>query len=206
MCDAVEWLKEKGSVAFGQVLIDACLTALSASGSVVSPLVRQVAAHLAGQMARYGGSAFLDFSVQASAPLLEKLVNRPEARAPSQISVTDNAVSALIRIHVAYPGALAPDTSNFIGRFILPGIPVISDEAEINSVAVFLMQNYNSQAVWAPTVLSALVTVKTTPSAAVHLKSETTEALQPFLREQLAQSPAKDRILSSLTSEQISRL
>ena len=68
------------------------------------------------------------------------------------------------------------------------------------------MQNYNPQAVWASSVLSALVTVKTTPSASVHLKPEIIEALQPFLREQLALSPSKDSILSSLTNEQMSRL
>lgn len=206
LCDAVEWFKESGSVVFGQEMIDACLAALSASDSSVTPLVRQVAAHLAGQMARHGGAVFRDFSLQASAPLLAKLIAKREARAPSQIDVTDNAVSALIRIHCAFPGALAPDTSTFIGQFILPGLPVISDEAEVNPVASFLMQNYNSQAVWAPTVLTALVTVKTTPSASVHLKPEVVQALQPFLREQLAQSQAKDRILSSLTAEQISRL
>lgn len=206
LCDGVEWMKTEGAMAFGQELIDACLTGLSAADSAVSPLVRQVAAHLAGQMARYGSAAFRDFSVQAAAPLLEKLVSRREARAPSQLSVTDNAVSALIRIQTAFPGVLAPDTATFIGQFLLPGLPVISDEAEINHVAAFLMQNYNPQAVWAPTVLSALVTVKTTPSASVHLKPEISEALQPFLRDQLAKSPAKDSILSSLTSEQISRL
>lgn len=206
LCDGVEWMKVDGSMAFGQELIDACLTALSASDSVVSPLVRQVAAHLSGQMARYGGAAFRDFSIQASAPLLDKLISRKESRAPSQVCVTDNAVSALIRIQNAFPGALAPDTSTFIGQFLLPGLPVISDEAEVNSVATFLMQNYNPQAVWAASVLSALVTVKTTPSAAAHLKPEIVEALQPFLREQLAQSPAKDSILSSLTNEQMSRL
>ena len=206
LCDGVEWMKADGSMAFGQELIDACLTGLSASDSIVSPLVRQVAAHLAGQMARYGGAAFRDFSIQASAPLLEKLITRKEARAPSQVSVTDNAVSALIRIQTAFPGALAPDTSTFIGQFLLPGLPVISDEAEVSNVASFLMQNYNPQAVWAASVLSALVAVKTTPSAAAHLKPEIVEALQPFLREQLAQSPVKDNILSSLTNEQMSRL
>lgn len=206
LCDGVEWMKSEGSMAFGQELIDACLTALNAPDSFVSPLVRQVAAHLAGQMARYGGAAFRDFSIQAAAPLLEKLITRKEARAPSQVAVTDNAVSALIRIQTAFPGALAPDTSTFIGQFLLPGLPVISDEAEVNNVATFLMQNYNPQAVWAATVLSALVTVKTTPSAAAHLKPEIAEALQPFLRDQLARSPSKDSILSSLTNEQMSRL
>lgn len=206
LCDAVEWLKGEGSMAFGQELIDSCLTGLSAPESSISPLIRQVAAHLAGQMARYGGAAFLDFSVQAAAPLLAKLISRREARAPSQLSVTDNAISALIRIQTAFPGSLAPDTSTFIGQFLLPGLPVISDDAEINHVASFLMQNYNPQAVWAPAVLSALVAVKTTPSAAVHLKPEVSEALQPFLRDQLAKSQVKDSILASLSSEQISRL
>ena len=206
LCDAIEWLKTDGAMAFGQELIDACLTALSASDVAATPLVRQVAAHLAGQMARYGGAVFRDFSLQASAPLLTKLISRPEGRAPSQLAVTDNAVSALIRIETAYPGALAPDTSTFIGQFILPGLPVITDDAEINYVTAFLMQNYNPAAVWAQTVLSALITVKVTPSAAVHLKPEVVEGLKHCLREHLANSPAKDRILASLTPEQISRL
>lgn len=206
LCDAIEWMKVDGAMTFGQELIDACLTALSAPDVTVSPLVRQVAAHLSGQMALYGGSVFRDFSVQASAPLLAKLISRPESRAPSQLSVTDNAVSAMIRIETAYPGSLAPNTSTFIGQFILPGLPVISDEAEINYVTAFLMQNYNTSAVWAQTVLSALVTVKVTPSAAIHLKPEVAEGLRLCLRDHLANSPAKDRILSSLTPEQISRL
>ena len=199
-------MKGDGAMTFGQELIDACLTALSAPDGVVSPLVRQVAAHLAGQMARHGGAVFRDFSVQASAPLLGKLISRPEGRAPSQLCVTDNAVSALIRVQTAYPGALAPDTSTFIGQFLLPGLPVISDEAEINHVTAFLMQNYNPSAVWAQAVLSALITVKVTPSASVHLKPEVAEALRHCLRDHLSKSPAKDRILSALTPEEISRL
>jgi importin-5 len=209
LCDAVEGLKTEGSFCFGQEFIDSCLTGLSAPDSAVSPLIRQVAAHLAGQLALHGPpEAFKDFSLQAAAPLLDKLVRKRDARAPSQLAVTDNAVSALIKIHSKFPGSLAPDTSAFIGQFILPGIPVITDEAEVSSVAAFLMQNFNSSAVWAPTVLQALVTVKTTPSAACHLKPQIADALQPFLREQLAaQSPQiKDRILSSLSPEQVSRL
>ena len=206
LCDGIEWMKMDGAVAFGQDLIDACLTALSVSDSVVSPLVRQVGAHLSGQMALFGGVVFRDFCIQAAAPLLTKLISRREARAPSQLSLTDNAVSALIRIQTAFPGSLAPDNSTFIGQFILSGLPVISDDAEVSHVAAFLIQNYNPQAVWAPTVLSALVAVKTTPSASAHLKSQVSEALQPFLRDQLAKSPAKDFILGSLPNEQISRL
>jgi hypothetical protein len=206
LCDFVEWCGEAGATAFGQELIDSCLASLSLSDSAASPLVRQVSAHLAGQMARYGGPAFRDFLLQAAAPLLAKLVSRASARAHSQLEVTDNAVSALIRIHVAYPGALAQDTSSFIGQFLLPGLPVISDGAEVSPVVAFLLQNFNQHAVWAPAVLAALVTVKTTPSASTHLKPEIADALQVFLRDQLAQSSAKDGILSSLTSEQLNRL
>lgn len=204
LCDALEWLKEAGGITYGQAFIDSCIAGLSSHRAV--PLVRQVSAHLSGQIAQYGGSAFREFCVQAAGPILVKLVTRPEAKSPSQLLVTDNVVSALIRIHTAFPGSIAADNNSFISRYIVAGLPVISDEAEINSVARFLMQNYDGNAVWAPSVLAALVTVKTNPCASVHLKPELKESLQPFLRDQLATSSSKDRIISSLTSEQIARL
>lgn len=202
-CDWVEW--SRGEAAhYGQVLVDVCVAALSSPRA--APLVRQVGAHLAGQIARFGGAAFRDFCVQAAGPQLAKLVSRAEARAPSQLAITDNAVSALIRIHCAYPGGLAADTDTFISHFIVSGLPVLTDDAEIAPVAEFLLDAYRNGTVWAPAVLSALVAVKTSPVAASHLPAPLNERLGGFIREQLPLSSAKDRILAGLMPEQLSRL
>ena len=138
LCDWVIWCGGAGgAVAHGQALIDTCLMGIT-SGRL-SALAKQTATHLAGLMASKGGPAFADFCVQAAAPALIKLINKADAQAPSQLAITDNAVSSLIRIHQRFP--LAASDASLVSEVLLPALPVVTDDAEVGSVVQFVLDS-----------------------------------------------------------------
>ncbi len=154
LCDWMTWTGEAGAIPCGQQLIDVIGVAIVNS----SPLIKQAAAHLCGLMASKGGAAFRDYCVQVAAPVLVKMVQRPDCQAPSQVTITDNAVSSLIRIHKAF--SLAPSDGALIASMLMPGLPVMSDEAEVRSVLEFLAGAWNPHAEWAPEVRARLQRMK----------------------------------------------
>lgn len=210
LCDAVRLLNASLLVqvdGIGQALVDGCLAALT--GSKAAPLVKQVGAHLAGLLGQYSGPAFRDFCLQASWPLLERLATKSNARAPSQLNVTENAVSSLCRIADAYPQDVNLDQ---LLNVILPAaLPVLMDEDEVEPVAVFLMKYYTPSAPGSATILAAtvkaFVTHCSTPSHEKKVfKAETQAQVQQFLHTALTESPAQQQILAGLSPEQRMRL
>lgn len=153
LCDWMVWCgggEGAGAVQYGQQLIDVISVGLASS----SPLIKQAAVHLCGLLAKHGGPAFRDFCLQVAGAVLARIVARPDCQAPSQVAITDNAVSALIRIHRAF--GLAADDAALVGTTLLPGLPVMNDDAEILPVLEFLAGAWNPQAPWAGELRSRL--------------------------------------------------
>ena len=146
LCDWMVWCGQEGALQHGQVLID-CVT----PGILhQSPLIRQAAVHLSGLLASRGGPAFRDFCLQLAQSVLLKALQRPDCQAPSQLAITDNVIASLIRIHRAY--GLAPSDGALIEGMLMPGLPVMTDEAEVLGVLEFLASAWNPQASWAQEV------------------------------------------------------
>lgn len=160
LCDWLVWCGPEGAVPFGQQLVDLITWGL---GQHATPLVKQATVHLCGLMASRGGAAFRDFCLGV-APHLGKLIARPDSGAPSQAAITDNAVSSLIRIHRAF--SLAASDSELIGGMLLPGLPVMQDEAEVPLVLEFLAGAWDPAATWAPELKSRLQRMQRMPGMA----------------------------------------
>lgn len=91
------------------------------------PDLRQAALYGVGMAAEHGGPAFLPFLQAVLPQAIVPLLRAPNARAPSQAPVTDNAVSAAGRILLAHP-QLAE--AAVLGPW-LEAFPVVTDADEV---------------------------------------------------------------------------
>lgn len=122
--DLVHWTAGAAGPAFAEPIAKSLLAALKETPADSD--VRQAALFGVGMCAEHGGPAFTQFII-GCLPLLLTYLRAGNARAPSQMEVTDNAVSAIGRILLANPNLADPA----ILAAWLPVFPVISDEDEI---------------------------------------------------------------------------
>lgn len=134
--DLVHWLGEGTlpirdhiSQSFAKALVDE------------DPDTRQAAAFGIGMCSEHAPSIYEGLCVE-TLPHLLGMIEHPDSKAPSVITVTDNAMSAVARICQSY----STDLSNVIPRW-LHGLPVTHDEDEAPVVYKWLLELLQSGAV-----------------------------------------------------------
>jgi len=92
--------------------------------------VRQAASYGCGVMAQFGQEAFAQICSQAL-PRLAQIIQDPEARSETNISATENAISAVGKIIKFCPSAINP--SEVVPMWI-SWLPIWEDKDEMDSV------------------------------------------------------------------------
>lgn len=137
-------------------------------------------------------------------PNLLKLISHPDSKAPSVITVTDNAMSAVARICQAFK----TDSSKVLPIWI-SGLPVTHDEAEAPTVYKWLLSLLETGAVVAngnqgALILHALVDALVKDVLLDPLRSQV-RSVAVALQQQLSPDLVKSAI-SSFTPEQLVKL
>lgn len=106
------------------------------------PDTRQAAVYGIGMCSEYAPGLYEAFCLE-SLPLLLKLIDHADAKAPSIVTVTDNAMAAVARICQAFPQCV--DLAAILPHWIA-GLPVTHDEEEAPGVYTWLLMLLQSNA------------------------------------------------------------
>lgn len=99
------------------------------------PDTRQAAVYGVGMCAEHAPGIYEAFCLD-SLPALLRLIDHADARAPSLVTVTDNAMAAVARICQAFPQRI--DLAAILSHWVV-GLPVTHDEEEAPAVYAWLL-------------------------------------------------------------------